>query len=260
MQFASYLLRALRRHWPYYLIEAAGLVAFLSFSSVAAVVCLHPSSAVARALGPHAWVQRMGVGLIVGGLVAAMAYSPWGKRSGAHFNPAVTLGFWRLGHIRTADAIWYVVAQFGGALVAGAGIYWLLAPWFGHPDVHYNTTRPPEGDYGWVIALGAEILISGALMLVLLSSLHSARLVKWTGAFVGLLLALFVVIESPLSGMSLNPARTLGSAVAAGGSPGLWLYFLGPLTATWAVATLYGRWRQQRRPTERPPVYPDCSA
>ncbi|MET4075672.1 aquaporin [Hymenobacter sp. UYCo722] len=260
MLFATHLLRTLRRHWPHYLVEAAGLVAFLIFSSVAAVVCFHPSSAVARALGPHAWVQRLGVGLIVGGLVAAMAYSPWGKRSGAHFNPAVTLGFWQLGHIRTADAIWYVVAQFAGALVAGVAIFWLLAPWFSHPAVHYNTTRPPEGAYGWVIALGAEILISGALMMVMLSSLHSARLKQWTGAFVGLLLALFVVVEAPLSGMSLNPARTLGSAMPAGGSPGLWLYFVGPLTATWVTAIVYGRWRRRHSPTERPPVYPDYSA
>ncbi|MBU6120244.1 aquaporin [Hymenobacter siberiensis] len=130
------------------MVEAAGLVAFLVFSSVAAVVCHHPNSAVARALGPHEWVQRIGVGLIVGSLVAAMAYSPWGKRSGAHFNPAVTLGFWQLGHIRTADAIWYVVAQFAGALVAGVAIFWLMAPWFGHPDVHYNTTRPREPTAG----------------------------------------------------------------------------------------------------------------
>ncbi len=86
--------------------------------------------------------------------------------------------------------------------------------------MHYNTTRPPEGAYGWVIALGAEILISGALMMVMLSSLHSARLKQWTGAFVGLLLALFVVVEAPLSGMSLNPARTLGSGDRALPSPG----------------------------------------
>ena len=234
MPFATLLLRALRRHWPYYLVEAAGLMAFIVFSGVATVMCLHPDSAVARALGPHKWVQRLGVGLIVGSLVAAMASSPWGKRSGAHFNPAVTLGFWQLSHIRTADAVWYVVAQFVGAVVAGVGIYWLLAPWFGYPAVHYNTTRPPDEAYGWVIALGAETVISDALMLVMLRSLHSAFLKQWTGTLVGLLLALFVVVEAPLSGMSLNPARTLGSAIPAGGSPRLWLYFLGPLGAMWA--------------------------
>ncbi|MBU6120243.1 aquaporin [Hymenobacter siberiensis] len=111
-----------------------------------------------------------------------------------------------------------------------------------------------------MIALGAEILISGALMMVMLWSLHSARLKQWTGAFVGLLLALFVVVEAPLSGMSLNPARSLGSAIPAGSSPSLWLYFLGPLTATWVTAAVYGRWRQRRHPTAYPPVCPDYSA
>ena len=132
-------------------------------------------------------------------------------------------------------------SQLGGG--AGAGIFWLLAPWFGHPDVRYDTTRPPDGTFGWVIALCAEILISSALMLVLLWSLHSAQLKQWTGAFVRLLLALLVVVEAPLLGMSLNSARPLGSAVPAGGSPGLWLYFLGPLPATWVTAAVYGGWR-----------------
>lgn len=60
MPFAALLLRALSSHWPYYLMEAAGLMAFIIFSGVATVMCLHPDSAVARALGPHKWVQRMG--------------------------------------------------------------------------------------------------------------------------------------------------------------------------------------------------------
>ena len=126
--------------------------------------------------------------------------------------------------------------------------------------MRYNTTRPPDGAFGWVIALGAEILISSALMLVLLWSLHSARLQQWTGAFVELLLAPLVVVEASLLGMSLNSARPLGSAVPAGGSPGLWLYFLGPLPATWVTAAVYGGWRQRQPPTERPPVYPDFAA
>ena len=260
MLFATHLLRALRRHWPHYLVEAAGIMAFLVFSSVAAVVCLHPDSAVARALGPQAWVQRIGVGLVVGGLIAAMAYSPWGKRSGAHFNPAVTLGFWQLGHIRTADAVWYVVAQFGGALVAGAGIYRLLAPWFGHPAVHYNTTRPPEGAYGWVIALGAELLISGALLLAML----------WSFAL------------GPVQAVDRGNCRAAAGAVCGGGGsafghepeprphagqrrggrghPGLWLYFLGPLAAAWVAAGAFGRWRKRHFATAHPPVYPDASA
>lgn len=260
MAFATRMTQALRQHWRHYLVEAGGIMVFLTFSSLAAVLCHHPASAVARALGEQEWVQRIGVGLVVGALIVAMAYSPWGKRSGAHFNPAVTLGFWQLGHIGTADALWYVLAQFAGGLVAGAGMYWALGPWFGHPSIHYNTTRPLEGAQGWAVALGAEVLISSLLMLGLLWSMHSAQGKKWTGALAGLLLAVFVVVESPLSGMSLNPARTLGSAVAAGEAPHLWLYFLGPLGAMWATAEAFRRYRQRHPAAERPPHFPDATA
>ncbi|MFD2722045.1 aquaporin [Hymenobacter monticola] len=263
MAFATRMTQALRQHWRHYLVEAGGIMAFLAFSGSAAVLCHHPDSAVARALGPQEWVQRVGVGLVVGSLIAAMAYSPWGKRSGAHFNPAVTLGFWHLGHIATADALWYVLAQFAGALAAGAGMHWALAPWFDHPSIHYNTTKPIDGPHGWALALGAEVLISSMLMLGLLWSLHSARGKKWTGALAGALagalLALFVVVEAPLSGMSLNPARTLGTAVAAGEAPHLWLYFVGPLGAMWATAEAFRRYRQRRVLAARPPRYPDNS-
>lgn len=261
MAFATQLTQALRRHWPHYLAEAAGIMAFLTVSSLAAVVFHHPDSALARAFGPQAWVQRIGIAVAVGLLITAMANSPWGKRSGAHFNPAVTLGFWRLGYIATADALWYVLAQLAGAVVAGTSLFWLLKPWFGHPDIHYNTTVPIEAAHGWALALGAEIMISAALMLVLLWALHSPRRKPWAGALAGLTLAAFVVVESPLSGMSLNPARTLGTAVAAGTYTHLWLYFLGPLGAMWATAALYQRYRQHRPPPNQPlPHFPDPTA
>lgn len=262
MAFATQLTHALRRNWRHYLAEAAGIMAFLIVSSVAAVVFHHPDSALARAFGPQAWVQRMGVAAAVGLLITAMANSPWGKRSGAHFNPAVTLGFWQLGYIATADALWYALAQFSGAILAGIGMFWLLRPWFGHPDIHYNTTVPLDAAHGWAWALGAEILISAALMLVLLWALHSPKRKPWAGALAGLTLALFVVVEAPLSGMSLNPARTLGTAVAAGVGHGLWLYLLGPFGAMWATAALYQRYHQrQLLPSKQPlPHFPDPTA
>ena len=261
MAFATHLAQALRRHWPHYLAEAAGIMAFLTVSSLASVVFHHPDSALARAFGPAAWVQRIGIGAALALLITAMASSPWGKRSGAHFNPAVTLGFWQLGYIATADALWYVLAQFAGALVAGTGLFWLLKPWFAHPDIHDNTTVPIEAANGWALALGAEILISAALMLVLLWALHSPRLKPWAGGLAGLTLAVFVVVEAPLSGMSLNPARTLGTAAAAGTYTHLWLYFLGPLGAMWATAALYQRYYQHRPPANQPPPhFPDPTA
>ncbi len=260
MAFTTQMLRALRRHWPYYLVEAAGIAAFVMVSSATAVVFHHPNSAVARAFGPSEMVHRTGLALVVAALIMAMAYSPWGKRSGAHFNPAVTLGFWQLGHIRAADALWYVLFQFVGALAAGFAMFHLLQPWFGYPAVHYNLTRPIEGDYGWAWALAAEVGISGVFMLVLLRALHSAQLKQWVGFLAGAMLALFIVFEAPVSGMSLNPARSTGTAAAAGLAPALWVYFAGPLAAMWGTAAWFGRYRIRKPLAERPPVYPDATA
>ena len=260
MASAAEMTRSLRRHWPHYLAEATGSAIFLAVSSTAAVVFRHPNSAVAQALGPSELVQRTGLALVMGGLVMAMAYSPWGQRSGAHFNPAVTLGFWQLGHIRTADALWYVLFQFAGALAAGFAMFHLLQPWFGYPAIHYNVTRPIDGDYGWLWALGAETSFSGVFMLLLLRALHSARFKDRVGVLAGIMLAVFIVAEAPVSGMSLNPARSMGTAVAAGLAPALWVYFAGPLLAMWGTAALFGRYRGRKPLAERPPVYPNAAA
>jgi len=260
MGFASELLSALRRHWRYYLVEAAGLAIFLAVSSLTAVVFHHPSSPVVQALGPSQLLQRAGLAPVIAATVMACGASPWSKRSGAHFNPAVTLGFWQLGHIRTADALWYVLAQFAGALAAGFAMSILLRPWFSYPSVRHNLTRPLDGEYGWALALGAEMVIAACFLFTILTALHSPRLKQWSSVFAGSLIAFFIVFESPISGMSLNPARSTGTAVAAQLGPGLWLYFVGPLAAMWGTAVLFGRYRRRKALPERPPVYPDATA
>jgi aquaporin Z len=260
MGFASELLLALRRHWRYYLVEVAGPAIFLTVSSLTSVVFHHPSSPVVQALGPNELLQRAGLALVIAATVMACGASSWGKRSGAHFNPAVTLGFWQLGHIRTADAVWYVLAQFTGALAAGFAMFNLLQPWFGYPSVHHNLTRPLDGDYGWALALGTEMAIAASFMFAILTALHSPQLKKWSSVFAGSLIAFFIVFESPISGMSLNPARSTGTAAAAQMGPGLWIYFVGPLAAMWATAVLYERYRSRKALPERPPMYPNPTA
>ena len=70
----------------------------------------------------------------------------------------------------------------------------------------------------------------------------------------------YIVVEAPISGMSLNPARSFGTAVAANQGPELWLYFVGPLAAMWGTAELFRRYRRRWPTAERPPTYPDLSA
>ena len=94
---------ALRRHWPEYLIEAAGLGVFMIIAGVCVTLLEYPRSALAVAI-PSAGVRRGLIGIAMGLTAVAIIYSPWGMRSGAHLNPAVTLSFLRLGKMAPADA------------------------------------------------------------------------------------------------------------------------------------------------------------
>ncbi|MFD2786108.1 aquaporin [Hymenobacter rubripertinctus] len=275
--FAGQLARAWQRHWPHYVAEAAGLGFFVVCAGLLTVLMEHPASPLAAVVPASHLLRRawLGAGMLL--VVAAIVYSPWGKRSGAHINPAVTLAFWQLGKLRTPDAVWYVLAQLAGAL-AGAGLLrgTLGRQWYGHPAVRYTVTQPDPALGGWPVALGAEFVISFVMMWVLLLALHSARLKTWAGWLLGLLLALYILLETPLSGMSLNPARSLGTAVAAGSYSGLWVYWLAPPAAMWLATVAFRHFHHgedltcailagcsptpssPHSPGEEPPHYPDA--
>src|SRR5262249_632214 len=154
------------------------------------------------------------------GLTAVgIIYSPWGKRSGAHMNPAVTITFLRLGKTHAWDALFYAIAQTIGGTLGVLLVAALLGTAFTGPPVTYAVTLP--GRQGPRVALCSELVISAGLMLVLLLFTASARLARFTGIVAGCLLALNISVESPLSGMSMNPARSFASAAPAG----LWQYF-----------------------------------
>jgi aquaporin Z len=214
-----------RWHPIEYLLESLELGAFM-FGACAVVVGLeHPSSAL-HALLPHAVVRRFLVGLAMGVTVIGLVYSPPGRRSGAHMNPALTLAFLRLGKIPARDAIMYVVAQFAGA---SAGV-WLAERWFGgalaHEAVQYALTLPAAGHV--LAAFSAELAISAGLMWLVLATASSERLRPFTGLLCGALVTTYITLEAPLSGMSMNPARSFGSAIVAGRFEHLWLYLLAP--------------------------------
>src|SRR5205085_5456890 len=110
-----FMLNALRTHWPEYLMEAAQLAAFMISASVCTIGLYHPGSPIVAAI-PAEFIRRMMMGLAMGLTAVAIIHSPWGKQSGAHMNPAVTLTFFRLGKIAPWDAAFYVCAQFVGGV------------------------------------------------------------------------------------------------------------------------------------------------
>ena len=142
-------------------------------------------------------------------------------------NPAFTLTFLRLGKVAPWDAFFYVLAQFVGGI---AGILLMIpvaAGLMAHPSINYVATLP--GPTGVQVAFLAEAVISFVLVTVVLEFTNNSQaLAQWTGVAAGLCVAGFITFESPFSGMSMNPARTLGSAFVPHLWNSLWVYFAAP--------------------------------
>jgi aquaporin Z len=182
----------------------------------------------------------------IGGAITALILSPWGKQSGGHFNPAVTFTYYRLGKVEPWDALFYITAQFSGAIAGVAITNYLLLGAPQNPAVRCAVTSP--GLYGMAGALIAEIGISLVLMTTVLFATNRGSLARYTAYFVGALYAIFITFEAPLSGMSMNPARTFASAIHAGYVNALWIYFIAPLAGMLGAAELFLRVRRGAGP------------
>src|SRR6184192_850143 len=163
---------ALSCHWPEYVIEAAGLGLFMASAGLLGVLLYHPASPAVDAIADPIG-RRIFMALAMGLTAIALIYSPWGQRSGAHFNPAVTLTFFRLGKIAGWDAVFYVIAQAAGGVSGIVVITALTDGWLAHPAVRYVTTLPGASGVG--VAFAAEILISFGLMAVVLAVSNTPR-------------------------------------------------------------------------------------
>ena len=219
-------------------MEAGELAAYLFFACAFAVLLQHPASPLRQAIA-SAFLRRVFLGLGVGATITAIILTPWGKQSGGHLNPAITLTFYRLGKIDLSDSLSYITAQFAGASGGVAVAAFLLR---GMPRDHaalYALTAP--GAFGSGPAFAAELAISFLLMLVILLLTNREKLERFTPYFVGALFALYIALESPLSGMSMNPARTFGPAFYTNYWRAIWIYFLAPSLGMLAAGELYLR-------------------
>ncbi len=181
----------------------------------------------------------------MGSTAVALIFSPFGKRSGAHFNPAVTLTYLRLGKICPWDAAFYILFQFIGGIVGRLDRLRSFRKSPGaHSTVNYAVTVP--GPKGPTPAFVAELTITFILMTVILTVSNTKRLGRWTGLFAGALVAIYISIESPISGMSMNPARTFGSAFGAHQLTSLWIYFTAPPLGMLLAAEVYKRVKGSR--------------
>lgn len=234
-----------RTHWPEYIAEAAALALFMISASLFTTALEHYESPLVT-LVPDPFLRRVLMGAAMGLTAAAIIYSPLGARSGAHMNPSVTLAFMRLGKVARLDAGIYVVAQFAGAIVGMVAAHGLLGDLLAEPAVEFVATRP--GSAGELAAVAGELAISFLMMSVVLRVAAHPGTMRWTGAVAGLLVMLSITFEAPLSGMSMNPARSFGPALLAGRFEGLWIYFLVPPAGMLLAAELFRRRRAQAAP------------
>src|SRR5215510_6613279 len=236
--------RALRQHWPEYIMEAACLGAFMISAGLFTALLEYPNSPVRRAI-PGEFARHALNGLAMGLTAIGIIYSPWGARSGAHMNPAVTWTFFRLGKVKSWDALFYPIFQTLGGIAGVLLVKFGLGRTFTDAPVSYVVTVP--GKAGVAAAFLAEMAIACGMMLMVLFMTNTPRLARFTGLFGGTLVFLYIMFEAPLSGMSINPARTIASAFPSGIWTSGWIYFVAPIGGMLLAVEIYRALRKGAR-------------
>ncbi len=176
-------------------------------------------------------VGHIGVAITFGAIVLAMIYT-FGDVSGAHLNPAVTLGFLAAGRFAARQVAPYILAQLIGAFIASGTLKFLF------PDnVHLGATLPAGPPMQSFIL---EVILTFLLMLVILQVAHGS---KEVGTLAGIAIGSTVLLEAmfagPICGASMNPARSLAPAVVSGDLSVVWIYLIAPMVGALAAALLW---------------------
>jgi aquaporin Z len=203
-----------------------------------------PASPVQQWFAGAPGVRRCLMGLAMGATAVALIRSPIGQRSGAHMNPATTLAFLRLGRVPAHTAALYVAAQFGLSVLGLLLARVVLGGALGAPEVGFVATRP--GEHGLLAAFAAEAAMAFVLLTAVLHMSQSRRWNRHTALVAGSLVALYITFAAPLSGMSINPARTFASALLARDFTAFWLYATAPVIGMAFAAECFVRRRGAR--------------
>ncbi len=227
----------MRQQVPAYLSELAGTAVMMAIGVGAIALFWAPASPIPP-IAPER-LRLLVTGLVFAGGATLVVYSPLGRTSGGHLNPAVTCAFWRLHRIGGRDALAYAIAQTIGALVGVAAVQTVAGDLAISVDLGLTT---PGAGISRLAACGYEAAITFALMFLILACLNKPRMAPRTGMAAGLLVAILVMIEAPMTGTSLNPARSLAPALLTGRLDDVWIYLVAPpIGAVLAARVWHGR-------------------
>ncbi|MGH9464543.1 MAG: MIP/aquaporin family protein [Thermoanaerobaculia bacterium] len=190
----------------------------------------------------------LGLGGLVGvafahGLVVLGFVYAYGHLSGAHVNPAVTVGLWAAGKMDAGRALSYIVFQLAGGALGAFALRWVL----GGTETGLGVTALARGlevgaariDVSPAVGVAVEAVLTFFLVNCVLNAAVSGKAGNLAGVAIGLTLTFAILMGGPLTGASLNPARSFGPALATGNFADLWVYFLGPVLGAVAAAGLY---------------------
>lgn len=202
--------------------------------------------------GVSVGIGLLGVSLAFGLTVLTMAYAV-GHISGGHFNPAVTVGLWAGKRCATSDVIPYIIAQVIGAIVAAAVLYWIAsgkADWVPGRFAANGYGALSPGQFNLASCFLTEVLMTFFFLLIIIGCTSKGAAVGFAGIPIGLALTLIHLVSIPVTATSVNPARSTGPALFAGGAyvSQLWLFWLAPIVGA-ALAGLVSRWLHEATDT-----------
>ena len=183
-------------------------------------------------------IGHVGIAMTFGFVIVALIYS-FAHVSGAHFNPAVTIAFWTMGEFHRKNVIPYISAQVFGAILASICLYFLLNENFNSvSEVSYLGSTLPRGSESQ--AFGFEFILTFILMIVICSSaVHGKATKDFAGLAIGLTVGLESMFAGPITGASMNPARSIGPAIVSGNFENLWIYILATCLGAMAAAMVF---------------------
>ncbi len=226
-------------HWREWLAEGAG-TAIVLFAVVTA------KDLAVRAGPPFSdrWCRIAIIAVVAGLAVAAVALSALGRRSGAHLNPALTVGLWLQRTVSPADLAGYCAAQLAGG-VLGVALARIWGPTVPRAAVDWALLEPAPW-VGQLPAAGLECAATAVQLAVVFALLTSRRYHRWTPPAAAAMLTVGIVVLGTVSGGAFNPVRGLAPDILAGTYPAVWIYFAGPLLGAALAAAAFAASR--RRP------------